>query len=497
MIFYYLNSERARKLIFHVCNLCNLLSIAMAGLGGIKKEFIALAIMATSNCFFNLNKNYNCKACSLLHSAFFSFSVILPCAYIINNIDVYQFGCEIGFQIPFKNEIYTRNLSKTILWITLLNFTSSLVLLKGKSGRKSFYNNGIIESNKRTPVFIMAFCVLFVGYFKSTNTLHAFADPFDTGGSIFSYLSLLVSDTVYLVIFSLWVFMYPLKQKVQIPFFLVLAAFSLFDVLFCGSKGSIIKLFNLCYLIPIAFMSRIKTRHVLIPRWTTVVAALCLALWLFSFSKVYRNELFDYDSTVIEKITNTLGQEDFGGFPDRETFAEMAKKAMIRQSADFDRICIITTSFLLENTESQRSQLIFYTLKNSANQLLPGTPFPEAYNPSSNIFEQIVYLDNLEKGGSINDMTGTNTQPLTLIGIMTIFAGSFAFIPLALTTYLISAFTETTLNPALGLIALIFYNILLHCYGLEIVFKEGLIYLVSCFFFIAVFRSVDKSKKWT
>ena len=126
---------------------------------------------------------------------------------------------------------------------------------------------------------------------------------------------------------------------------------------------------------------------------------------------------------------------------------------------------------------------------------MPGTPFPSAYNPTSNILEKIVFIENLEDTGSKEEMLGTNTQPLTLIGIMTMFAGYFAFVPLSIVTYLINNLVERVEKPVLGLVGLIFYNILLHGYGIEIVLKEGVIYLASLIFFILCLKAMNKAYK--
>jgi len=419
----------------------------------------------------------------------------LPCAFIIYDIKNYQFGVEIGFQIPFNNELYIKDLFPIILWIAFLNTVSSIVLCIGKKRGKNFSANQLISSPKRAPFVVLACVVMIVSYVKSVSTLQAFAAPSESNGNFTSYATILVSDTVFLVLFSLWVYTYSDKQKVQFLFIGIVGALSIFDVLFCGSKGSIIKIFNYCYLVPIAFMTRMKDNLIPFPRLIIFVATLIAAFWIFSFSKEYRNQLFDKDATIINKIENTYYINKMRDYRDRENLSTMFTKALIRQSADFDRACIITSSFLLNDPGSQRLNLFTYFMKNTVNQLLPGTPFPSAFNPTSNILEKIIFIENLEDTGSKEEMLGTNTQPLTLIGIMTMFAGYFAFVPLSIVTYLINNLVERTEKPVLGLVGLIFYNILLHGYGIEIVLKEGVIYLASLIFFILCLKAMKKAYK--
>ena len=341
MIFFYLNSEKARNLIFFACNCCNMISVGLAGFSGFSKEYLGLLIMATSSCLFNLNKNYKSKSCSLIHSTFYSLSIILPCAFIIYDIKNYQFGVEIGFQIPFRNDIYIKNLFLNILWFAFLNTVSSIVLCIEKKRGKDFSPYQLIKSIKRAPFVILACVVLIVSYVKSVSTLQAFADPSESIGNFTSYITILLSDTVFLVLFSLWVYTYSAKQKVQFLFFLIIAAFSIFDVLFCGSKSSIIKIFNYCYLVPIAFLTRMKDNLIPFPRPIVFVATLSAAFWIFSFSKEYRNQLFDKDTTIINKIENTYYKNKMRDDQDGGALSSMFNKAMIRQSADFDRACKI------------------------------------------------------------------------------------------------------------------------------------------------------------
>ena len=495
MFFYLSNCEKAKSLIFKAFNICNLASLTATLFSGVNKETIVFSFLVVSSCFFNLIKKYTLNSLSLIYSSFISLSVILPCGYILYNLKTYEFGYEIGFSLPYKNQIYTENIFSTIWWVSIINILVSIVICFSKKAKTYKKQNVFINENKYLSVFLVTLVVLFVNYIKSLKTIQAFADPMNDGASLTSYLSLLTSDTVYLVIFSLWIFQKRPKFADKAFFLAVLLCFSLFDVILCGSKGSFLKIFNYCYLIPIAFLTRVEKSKIIVPSFKSILLTFSLSLYLFNFSKVYRNQLFEENTSLKIKIENTFEKISQVNSTTLEIFIELFHKGMVRQSADFDRLCIITQDFLKPIPQQEGKILFFYISKNLINQLLPGTPFPESYNPSSNMFEKIIFLDKIDKTGSIEEMGGTNTQPFTLFGLMTILAGNLAIIPLIIITYIASATVNSTQNPVIGMASLIFYKNLLHCYGFEIVIKELVICIISIYFFIFIFRILNKFQK--
>ena len=101
----------------------------------------------------------------------------------------------------------------------------------------------------------------------------------------------------------------------------------------------------------------------------------------------------------------------------------------------FDRCMLLFTAFsssLLPEYGSQ--QFLPYLLKNLVNLLLPGTPFTEAYAPSSQIFWQVLDSKSLDGDVSANYLlTSINSQAYTIFGVMTVIGGWLA--PLLLVGY--------------------------------------------------------------
>jgi hypothetical protein len=69
-------------------------------------------------------------------------------------------------------------------------------------------------------------------------------------------------------------------------------------------------------------------------------------------------------------------------------------------------------------------EFMAYLSKNTLNLVLPGTPFPESYAPSSQLFEQVIEKNLV--GGEVDAeslIKALNTQPYTVFGIFIILFG--------------------------------------------------------------------------
>jgi hypothetical protein len=130
-----------------------------------------------------------------------------------------------------------------------------------------------------------------------------------------------------------------------------------------------------------------------------------------------------------------------------------------------------------------------YLAKNFVNLVWPGTPYLEAYMPSSNLLAPVLYRDAL-LGESSKEMLlrSLNTQPFTIYGVALLIGGRFAPVIIFGGFVLLGVAYRLVRSLPVRLSLLYLYVTAVHSYGFEVVLANTLHLLVSLIFFLWLMR---------
>jgi hypothetical protein len=153
-----------------------------------------------------------------------------------------------------------------------------------------------------------------------------------------------------------------------------------------------------------------------------------------------------------------------------------------------DRYLLIFQSFYVNAFDPSTAwKFVGYLSKNALNMILLGTPFPQAYEPSSQLFVQVINKDLV---GRLIDTEAlirhSNTQPYTVFGIFMIIFGYAAPLLLYICTVAYVYMYNRMNNIFLKTTMLYFFFGALASYGIEIVFGNSVHLLASMLFMYLV-----------
>lgn len=155
-----------------------------------------------------------------------------------------------------------------------------------------------------------------------------------------------------------------------------------------------------------------------------------------------------------------------------------------------DQFLLVFHSFILNSYEmSTALNLITYAAKNFINLIAPGTPFIDAYAPSSQLFYSVIDKANLISDfDAVSLVKSLNTQPYTLFGFFTILFGAFAPLFLFILMRIFNKIYFGIDNIFIKIIMQYFFINSLSLFGAEIVAANCINLLISIFFLYQLTR---------
>lgn len=232
---------------------------------------------------------------------------------------------------------------------------------------------------------------------------------------------------------------------------------------FNGSKGALMLVFMGMLLFPLALGGMLGRSRILIPRTRLALCMAIAALPLFAIgSNIRRERSVAPELSVADVIErSTLAPIDLVNTFD--IAADRVSIPLYRYLAIFDRFnCDTAANHVLA------TRYLDYTARSFANLLLPGTPFGEAYAPSSALLEPMLAHGSLKARGNNRDsyLVTLNSQPTTLFGMTFISAGWFSPWVVVLVTALLRLGARSTSSPVwFG--SIFAFHALLSCYGCD------------------------------
>lgn len=492
MIFETYNSEAVARVFFKgyffgslILGLIALYGcVSGAGMLSALSGFMYIVIVS----LLSRNKRFRRSNFSILLCFFTLLYLNIPTAFILFEGSDYVFGEGLA-SIPFAQSDYQQSLPMGFLYLSVLWAALWLGIISvGTKIQK--INQKYFLSIKLMHILLLGVIVLIVTWIDNQS----FADVRLNGTEkINSLLAFVFFDHAYLVMAGLVLF-FKLNEsrhvvnsrKITTLIFMIFITFTFIQFM-AGSKAAILVIFMLLMFIPFSVFREYPHAQVSLPSIKFFLVLMLLALPLFYLALIQRATLA---SGIATNLSTFLS--GFSGF-DTSVVYDIIKQIIYRLSwGGVDRFLLIFQSFSINAFDPETAmKFVNYLFKNTLNLLLPGTPFPEAYAPSSQLFPQVIIKHLM--GGEIDTnalIMSLNTQPYTIFGIFVIIFGFAAPLFLYLFTFVYIVIFNKIKNPFLEITMLYFFYGALSSFGIEAVLGNSVHLFVSIllmYFLIKIF----------
>lgn len=446
-----------------------------AGVLSTLSGFVFLLVVS----LLSLSNRFRKNGFSILLCIFTLLYINIPTAFILFEGSDYIFGDGLA-SIPFEQSDYQQALPFGFLYLTVLWIALWLGIVSAGSHAKKFKRTYFLPIGTK-PVLLLGVIVLAITWIDN----QALADV-RLGGAekLTSVLAFIFFDHAYLVMSGLIIFFklnepgdlfHPGARKITSLLFTLFIAFTALGFL-SGSKGAILVIFTLLVVLPFCFFCAHPRATVSFPSLQFIVMLVFLAPILFYFALIQRTSLA---SGVAPDLSSLLA--GLSGFEASVAY-DIFKQILYRLSwGGIDRFLLIVQSFCIDTLDSGTTrEFITYLSKNTLNLLLPGTPFPEAYAPSSQLYPQVIHKNLVAGEIDTNSLINSfNTQPYTIFGVFIIIFGFAAPLVLFVVTFAYIYIFNKIDNVFIKLTMLYFFTGALSSYGIEAVLGNSVHLFVS------------------
>ena len=175
-----------------------------------------------------------------------------------------------------------------------------------------------------------------------------------------------------------------------------------------GSKASWLGIFFFFFLVTYSYIRTNQNSQILFPSIPLAIFVVIAAPILYFTTFFYRIAITSsFEFNFFEALS----------LLDASALNLLAEEVFYRLSAGgFDRFMLISTTFLSSDISSYGIQeYIPYMIKNLINLLMPGTIYPEAYAPTSQLFSDVIQTKPLDGGVSSSFLLRSiNSQAYTI-----------------------------------------------------------------------------------
>ena len=256
-----------------------------------------------------------------------------------------------------------------------------------------------------------------------------------------------------------------------------------------GSKGAIITALFLCIIIPIACAPILGFREILVPKFGFAAVLASVAPLLFFLGQLFRSALGQKSATFGD--FESAWQLNFNNLGD---LSVLMQTILYRISAELNRYLLLATDFFQNGDNPMRMDLMQYISKNTANLLLPGTPFPENFYMSSMLLPSLLSQIPLGSGDYYELGSQLNSQPYTIFGLLMFFFGNASPLIFLLFSFVIYWFLRGG-TPLVAIGGLLFFQFSLSMYGLEVCVLRALMFVANIFLILKLSRFLETRKR--
>jgi hypothetical protein len=420
----------------------------------------------------------------LLHNLLY---IQIPILFILSKDKDYNFS---NFIIPpSENYYYYENLFFGILsFMFFFLFMIIGLIIGGKVTLKSPFRPLIIR--KSQTMFFLILLGIFIFYISIIEISIYSSAKFNDVEKSENFIALLFNEKTYQLIFPILFYSIPQidVRKSLIHFGIIVTIFLILDVL-GGSKAALLQVFTSFFLTPLMIFYS-SEKQIIWPKTKIFLIGGILIIPLFIFTMISR------------ELSNT------GIILTPESFVNLVKSSYdfnIQNIIDLisQRLSALLNNFLLVFTEfsgvvdiNYRLNFIKYSFESFLNLILPGTPFPNSYVTTSQLFPLVLEKSALESGlDKVTLLKQANTQPYSIFGFLMVIGGPvfttfFSFI----FGFIFSFLYKNIANYYSKAIVMFVFFALFHCYAFETMLQFALMIIVTTFFFILIIKFSDRLK---
>jgi hypothetical protein len=482
MIFKAYNSEVVARAFFN----CYFFGSLFSGLIALYGFVSGAGVLSTLSGFFyivivsllSLNKRFRRNPFSILFCFFTFLYLTIPATFILVEGGDYIYGDGLA-STPFAQSDYQESLPfgflyLSVFWVAVWLGIISAGASKHEISQKSF------SSIKLMPILLLGVIVLAVTWIDNQD----FANVQLHGTEkITSLLAFIFFDHAYLIMagsvlfFKLNESKYMMNSReITTLISVIFIGFILMYFISTGSKAAILTIFILLAFYPFCFSREYPHTRVSLPPIKFLVMLALLSPPLFYLALIQRINLSNGVAPDLNTLLADISKVDASAIYD------ISSQILYRLSwGGIDRFLLIFQSFVIDTVNSDTSrEFVIYLAKNTLNLLLPGTPFQEAYAPSSQLFPSVIWNQTMNGNIVTTDLLlSLNTQPYTIFGIFTIIFGLAAPVFLYFFVF-IFAFIYKKINGSMIKISLLyFFSAALSSYGIEVVIGNSVHLFVS------------------
>lgn len=490
MVFNIYNLQKIDRVFFNTFFILNALLILIALFGlisgaGVSATLSGIAYL-TLVTLLSMNKQFRKHGMSVIFCFFSLLYLNIPTAFVLAEGDAYLFGDGLA-SVPFEQEAYHDSLAGGFVLLSLLWLSMWLGIVSAGPRSQTVKNEYFLHINSRHLLGLG--CVVLIVTLLDNQAL---ADVRLLGEEkINSLLSFIFFDHAYLILAGLILFS-KLNESADrrmlmstcTVIFVVFAAFSLIHFL-AGSKAAILVNFVLLVFIPYAHYKVYSVAIVSFPTARSLVIIVLLSFPLFYFALIQRIVLGSGDSPSFGTLWVGISEFDF------DVLLDVIRQILYRLSwGGLDRFMLIYQSFYADGYDASTAiTFVKYLIENTLNLVLPGTPFPDSYAPSSQLFPQVIQKNIVSGEFDRNTVIiSSNTQPYTIFGIYIILFGLAAPFFLYLFVWGYVAIYKTVRNSVISIAMVYFFMAALSSYGIEVVFGNTVHLLVSIVLMLTLLR---------
>ena len=431
--------------------------------------------------WFNSSRPYRESVFSLLLSWWTFIFILIPLTWINFQSVNYSFGVGLS-RIPYQGDEYFSSIPYAIIFLTILWVCLALaVKCRPKIRRKLYFAN---PKKPRSLGLFAVFVVvwsLVIAYLHMSTRLAIIGD-----GKVNPYiLSMIFSSSSFLFLFSLLVCnavharTNRASQFLKFLFFIVFCFSVLSLTIGAASKGGILIIFNIMVIFTISYQKKLPDGLVLMPSLVFIGFLMLLSPIFFIGAldtRLSSSAGFDFFSSAEILSSLTLINEVGVKILDRLCYGGLDRFILVFHGfwvGDFG------TAFILD--------FAVYLYSNLVNLVLPGTIYENAYAPSAQIFDKLLYGKVPNTPSSADYLfANLNTQPFTLFGLFILLFGFFSPVAIFVFGYALVRLYELLDSMLIRAVIISFFFATLSCFG----FETNIANAIQQFFSMAIFLAL-------
>lgn len=483
VIFKAYDSEKTKVIFYKWFFIASLIFglIALAGF------FSGLEISATLSglafifgiAFLSLDERFRRSPFAVLLCFYTLLFLSAPTAFILFLGKNYIFGDSIG-DLPYDQSEYFHSLSNGYLFLLVCWFAMWIAIRLTSRPRKPLGRKSL-KSIRPAALLLMSVVVLFIIGMDNQGIIDSRVLGAERNSSIAAFIFF---DHAYLILAGLILFFMindfkNTKNSSQAAFVTFILFFGFTFLMFAaGSKAAALGIFYLLVLLPFSYSRIFEKVKIVLPSAKFLMVVVVASPILFFLAFLQRMSVAEGMTPDLNTLMEGVSKIDF------TAAYEVMRQIVYRFcQGGLDQFLLISHSFIANGFDADTAiNFISYLSKNTWNLIMPGTPFPEAYAPSSQLLSQVIEknLRGIFQGADARALlVSFNTQPYTIFGVFVVLVGLFAPIAVFLSTLLFISFYNRIRSDFLKITLLYFFFMSLPSFGIEAVFGNSVHLLVS------------------